>query len=235
MESASAGSGERAGDGPFALTHLLYRPSYGSPARRAAAPRNEQSARLFELVRGDDSGRGRVRLRGGLDFAAPNARPWTCFDALYEPKRIAWSEPPVPAWWGGVGPTRWGGDVDESLAPTRNSLRARQHVGRRFATPSRRDAGGKHDAVRPPVLTLLAARCAGAPGRPAWRVAPAITPSCPAAGRYVADLASEAAHSGHPGDVPRASHRGGRIRGQTGGMRREGWPRWSLAPSKRRS
>jgi hypothetical protein len=92
IELASAGSGERAGDGPFALTHLLYRPSDSSPARRAAASRNEQSARLFELVRGDDRGRGRVWLRSGLEFAAPNARPWTCFEAPYEPKRIAWSE-----------------------------------------------------------------------------------------------------------------------------------------------
>jgi hypothetical protein len=54
MESAPAGPGERAGDGPFARSHLVTRPGYDTPARRAAAPRNGQSARLFELVRGDD-------------------------------------------------------------------------------------------------------------------------------------------------------------------------------------
>jgi hypothetical protein len=31
------------------VTHLLTRPGYDSPTRRAAAQRNEQSAGLFEL------------------------------------------------------------------------------------------------------------------------------------------------------------------------------------------
>jgi hypothetical protein len=44
IELASAGSGERTGDGPSTVTHLLYRPGYGSPARRAAAQRTGKVA-----------------------------------------------------------------------------------------------------------------------------------------------------------------------------------------------
>jgi hypothetical protein len=65
MESASAGPGERAGDGPFAASHLLCRPGYGCTARRAAAPRNEQRSGLFEQVRSKNRGRVRVCLRSG--------------------------------------------------------------------------------------------------------------------------------------------------------------------------
>jgi hypothetical protein len=42
IESASAGSGERAGGWPCTASHLLCRPGYSSTARRAAAPRDEQ-------------------------------------------------------------------------------------------------------------------------------------------------------------------------------------------------
>jgi hypothetical protein len=91
MESASAGSGKRAGDGPFALTQLLSLPGYGSPARRAAAQGTSKvpvSSSLFAATPEEGGGPA-----SAADWTSrwPNARPSTCFEALYEPKRITWS------------------------------------------------------------------------------------------------------------------------------------------------
>jgi hypothetical protein len=90
IESASAGSGERAGDGPFAVTHLHTGPA---PAPRPVARQPQGTSKvpvsssLFAAT---------PEVGGGSASAAdwtsrrPNARPSTCFEALYEPKRIAW-------------------------------------------------------------------------------------------------------------------------------------------------
>jgi hypothetical protein len=206
IESASAGPGKRAGAGPFALTHLLYRPSYGSPARRAAAPRNEQSAHLFELVGGDESGRGRVCLRSGLDFTAPNARPWTCFDALYESKRVAWSRTRSRLRQGehacrGLSPMRVERRRCRDLGPTRDGFASGQ-VGRmprasRVTGRPGRVAGRRRAAERSVGGQVgrmpWASRVAGRPGR--------------VAGRW---RAAERSAGGQVGRMPRASRVAGR-------------------------
>jgi hypothetical protein len=96
MESASAGSGKRAGDGPFALTQLLSRPGYGSPARRAAAHGTSKVPVFSSLFAATPEEGGGPASAADWTSRWPNARPSTCFEAPYKPKRIAWSELPAP-------------------------------------------------------------------------------------------------------------------------------------------